>query len=225
MMQNKKHWITQDLKSGLIVFSLPILYVLILRIFNIPPLYLIVIFLILIIGLRLKSTKKKRSIITSLAYLILSGIFIRTFIQEARLVSSDSTISSFLRTNDRVNVDKLIYKFENPKRGDIILFLDKYDGIEYPAISRIIGMPSETIEVKNGTNYINGKILEGYNRSLGVAYQKSPPKEIPNGKYFVQGDVPEFTNEFNEREFVSKDKIIGKVVNRFWPISRIGNIQ
>lgn len=224
IMQNKYNWIIQDLKSGWIAFLLPIFYVLTLSTLNIPPFYLIILFLILIIGYRLRLTRKKRSILTSLGYFILSGIFIRIFIQEVRFVVSDTTMAYTLQINDRVNVDKLIYKFKNPQRGDVIVFMDKHNNIEYAAISRIIGMPNESVEVKNGKIYINGKILENYGRSLSIGYQSSL-KIVPNGKYFVQGDTPESINIISKRELVSKDKIIGKVINRFWPIARIGNIK
>lgn len=226
-MSIKNDWMTRAAKSGLLTFLLPIFYVLILNVINVPPFYLIVLFLIAIIYFRFKLTKKKRTILTSLGYFILSGIFIRTVIQEFRYIASDSTIRPTLQTNDRVIIDKLKYQFQNPQHGDIILFTYKDQNTKYDAIIRVIGLPYEIVEVRKGNVYVNGSIFqENYIKNSDSGFDLSPVK-VPRGNFLVLGDNRNNSqdNSFKSFGFVTKNQIIGKVKSRFWPIERISLIK
>lgn len=229
-MSSKNDWMTRAAKSGFLTFLLPIFYVFTLNIFNVQPLFIFVLFLIAIIIFRLKFTRKKRTIFTSLGYFILSGIFIRTVIQEFRYIAgdtSDSSIRPTLQVNDKVMIDKLKYQFQNPQRGDIILFTYKDQNTKYDAIIRVIGLPHETVEVRKGNVYVNGNIFQENYITNSDGGSDLSPVTVPRGKFLVLGDNRNNSsdNSFRSFIFVTKNQIIGKVKNRFWPIERISLIR
>jgi signal peptidase I len=133
------------------------------------------------------------------------------------------------RFSDRVLANRFIYHFRKPHRGDIIVFktppLAKQKcGAGGTFVKRLIGLPSETWEEKNGTIYIDGKkLIEPYiksgRRDTGTSY---PPRKIPDGMYFMMGDNR--TQSCDSREWgpVPRDNLIGEVFAVYWPPNRIG---
>jgi len=87
---------------------------------------------------------------------------------------------------DRIIASRIHYYFSEPKRGDIVVF--RYpDNEEVLYVKRIIGLPNETVEIKDGNVYINGKLLEEpYIKEK--AYGDFGPYEVPEGCYFMLGD-------------------------------------
>jgi signal peptidase I len=218
-----------SLLSGLLILLLSIVYVVIANIMNIPPNYLYILFLIFLIALRFKSTGKKLTILTSFGYLFLSSIFIRTFVQRAVYMTSGGMLPA-LQINDRFFVDTLQYKFQSIKRGDVIAFnptqeLEKQN-FHTAFISRVIGLPNETIEVRGGGVYINKNLLqEPYQDRDNAPKYEYGPVTLPQGQYFVLGDNRNNRNGSHHWGFVPKDKVIGRARSRFWPVDRRGLIE
>ena len=124
-----------------------------------------------------------------------------------------------MEINDRLIVNKVIYRLVEPSRGDIILFQSPYkDDKEF--VKRLVGLPGETIEVKQGIIYINGEqlILAGVNVRRDYSY--FGPRTIPEGHYFVMGDNRANSADSRVWGFVSHDDLIGKATFTFWPINR-----
>jgi signal peptidase I len=129
-----------------------------------------------------------------------------------------------LMPQDRVLVNKFIYKFTQPKRGDIVVFIPPGDsGKDY--IKRVIGLPGETIEVKGGNVFINGKLLEEPYRISAPDRSNYGPLKIPKDHIFVMGDNR--PNSADSRYFgpLPINRVIGKAFLIYWPPWRIRLIR
>ena len=123
---------------------------------------------------------------------------------------------------DWIIVNKASYFFSDPNRGDIIVFNppEKVHS-DYPFIKRVIGLPGETIEIKDGKTFINGIPLE-------EEYIKEVPKYtmekkfIPMREYFVLGDNRNNANDSHSWGTVPRDYMIGKAIITYWPIDEWG---
>ncbi len=117
-------------------------------------------------------------------------------------------------------VNKLAFKFHAPQTGDIIVFQPPIYSTK-PFIKRIIGLPGESVEIKNGKVYIHktdGSIItleEPYIKELFSTNYKSPI--IPENEYFVMGDNRNNSSDSRSGWLVSRDKIIGKAWISIWP--------
>ena len=121
-------------------------------------------------------------IVLILSWLIVTFVGVRT-------VVDGQSMEPTLQDGNNLIVDKLSYRFRDPKRYEIIVFPYKYEENTY-YIKRIIGLPGETVQVKNGEVYIDGEILgEDYGaeamEDAGIA---SDPIELGTDEYFVLGD-------------------------------------
>ncbi|WP_228061212.1 signal peptidase I [[Phormidium] sp. LEGE 05292] len=173
--------------------------------------------------------------------ILLSGILaigIRTVVAEARYIPSGSMLET-LQINDRLIVDKLSYNFSNPQRGDIVVFnptqaLEKQN-FHDAFIKRVIGLPGEKVELKNGKVYINGKVLQekytnGQPTSTDVCPMGEPPflakpVVVPPNSYLVLGDNRRNSYDGRCWGLVPRDRIIGKASVRFWPLNHVGAID
>ena len=126
-----------------------------------------------------------------------------------------ASMENTIMVGDKVATYRLSYLFSDPKRGDIIVFVAP-DSPEEDYIKRVIGLPGETLEVKDGAVYINGE-------PLAEDYLKEPmegtfgPIEIPEGSYFMMGDNRNISLDarFWTNKFVTKDKIRGKALFKY----------
>jgi len=130
-------------------------------------------------------------------------------------------------TNDRLLINKLAYDTKAPKRGDIALFDDQQGG-EKTLIKRVVGIPGDELELRNGKLSVNGEPLqEPYvkNDPCKPGYPKTcsfGPVTVPEDHYFMMGDNR--TRSTDSRFFgpVPEDDIIGEALVRFWPPGRAG---
>jgi signal peptidase I len=133
------------------------------------------------------------------------------------------------RFSDRVLANRFIYHFRKPHRGDIIVFktpalAKQRCGAGGTFVKRLIALPGETWQEKNGFIYIDGKkLIETYvksgRRDTGTSY---PARKIPPGMYFMMGDNR--TQSCDSREWgpVPRKNLIGEVFAVYWPPNRIG---
>ncbi len=152
---------------------------------------------------------------------------IRTFVAEARYIPSGS-MEPTLQINDHLIVDKISYDFSSPKRGDIVVFNPtktlEAENYHDAFIKRVIGLPGETVEVKNGRVYINGSPLKENYIEAKPDYQWGP-QTVPANSYLVLGDNRNDSYDSHYWGFVPRDKIIGRAIIRFWPMNRIGEFN
>lgn len=156
------------------------------------------------------------------------AIGIRQFVAEARYIPSGSMLPT-LQINDRLIVDKLSYHFNNPQRGDIVVFsptatLEKQN-FHDAFIKRVIGLPGDKIEVKGGRVYVNDQPLrEDYIGKEEQPQYQWGPTVVPPNSYLVLGDNRNNSYDSHYWGFVPREKIIGRAVVRFWPPDRVGEI-
>ncbi len=120
-----------------------------------------------------------------------------------------------IQVGDRVLTYRLSYIFKDPERGDIAVF-PYPDGEEEDYIKRIIGLPGDTVEGKNGYVYINGEPLEEtYVKE--ILDQDFGPYTVPEDHYFMMGDNrnESLDSRYWENKFVEKDKIKGKALFKY----------
>lgn len=172
----------------------------------------------------------KREIISTTLYLFcvvaLTFLFIQ-FVGQRTHVNGDS-MNVTLQDGDNLIVDKLSYRFKDPERFDIIVFPYQYQEKTY-YIKRIIGMPGETVQIKDGMVYIDGEMLqESYGKEVmeyaGVA---SEPVELGSDEYFVLGDNRNNSSDSRDPSVgnVNRDQIIGKAFIRIWPLNQFGILK
>lgn len=153
-----------------------------------------------------------------------------TFIGQRTQVSGGS-MEPTLSHGDNLIVDKLSYRFSEPQRFDIIVFPFQYEEDTY-YIKRIIGMPGETVQIKeDGMIYINDqKLEESYGRevispqTIGIA---ADPIVLGEDEYFVLGDNRNASSD-SRMDIVGniqRENIIGKAWVRIWPFQKLGVLK
>ena len=186
------------------------------------------------------------AVIVPLFVSIPSALFVRNIVAEARWITSTGMEPTLNGSQnqweaDNVVVDKLSYKFSEPKRGDIIMFsptqaLQKEEYTD-SFVKRIIGLPEEKIELRDGKVYINDKALsedsylnQDHPTLVDVCVADSQfvfisqPIKIPEESYFVLGDDRNSSYDSRCWGLVPKKNIIGKVSKIFFPPSRIKSL-
>lgn len=152
---------------------------------------------------------------------------IRSFVADARFVASGS-MQPTLEVRDRVMVDKLSYHFQNPKRGDIVVFSPtetlKQQNFRETLIKRVIGLPGDKVEVKTGQVYINDQPLRENYVAEAAQYQWGPVV-VPANSYLVLGDNRNDSYDGHYWGFVPRSYIIGKAFVRYWPFSRVAELD
>lgn len=120
--------------------------------------------------------------------------------------------------------------FGKPNRGDVIVFIYPGDRSK-DFIKRLIGLPGDTVEIKDGRILINGKevtdprIANVYYYNRGDYGQEGVPITVPQGHYFVLGDNSASSHDSRYWGFVDQNDVLGKAEFIFWPLNRIRIIQ
>lgn len=135
-----------------------------------------------------------------------------------------------LEIGDRILVYRNAYKTATPQRGDIMVF-------EFPEdpsrtfIKRVVGLPNEQLEVKDGKILINGSVVENpkiagrYYHNKGQYAQPGIPVTVPADSYFVMGDNGALSRDSRYWGFVPAEKVLGKAFKIYYPFDRSGRIE
>jgi signal peptidase I len=176
------------------------------------------------------------------------AVLIKTFLFQPFYIPSESMLPT-IQVNDRVMVSKLSYRFGDPQRGDIVVFLSPFsitDGEEsipetvvrtvFEAlgiraastedfIKRVVAVGGDTVAIDGGKVVVNGEAIDEPYLPDGVEMADRPPEEVPEGYVFVMGDNR--NQSYDSRRFgpVALDDLVGKAVFRIWPLARVGPID
>ena len=155
------------------------------------------------------------------------ALLIKAFLLQAFYIPSESMVPT-LETNDRVLVNKLSYKLHDVNRGDIIVFEAPEDEDQdvKDLVKRVIGLPGDQVEFREGSVYVNGAPLEeSYlapgtvsSQSCGVAASVS----VPPNSYWVMGDNRGASKDSRCFGAIPEGDIVGRVFFKMWPLSDIG---
>lgn len=161
-------------------------------------------------------------IIIGLTYLIITYVGQRTRV-------SGSSMETTLSDGDNLIVDKLSYRFQEPKRFDIVVFPYKYEENTY-YIKRIIGLPGDIVQVKDGYTYINGELLESdiYGAEVMIeAGTASEPITLGEDEYFVLGDNRNHSLDSRDPSvgILKREDLIGRAWVRIYPFDKMGVIR
>lgn len=130
-----------------------------------------------------------------------------------------------LNINDRILVNKVVYHFRSPQRMDILVFREVApEGTpKRDLIKRLVGLPGETFEVKQGIIYINDAPIEE-KHAMNQDYANFGPVKIPSDGYFMMGDNRPASADSRYWGFLPRKNVIGQAFLRLWPLSVFGLI-
>ena len=151
---------------------------------------------------------------------------VKIFILDSRIVPTTSMYPTVF-ANDRVLVNKFIYRFSDVERQDIIVFTPN-DSIaeKKDLLKRVIGLPGDRVKIENGQVYINGAVLDE------SAYDQDIPRytfgevTVPEGCLFVMGDNRNHSTDSRDIQLgpIDTDYILGRAVLALWPSERFGAV-
>lgn len=153
------------------------------------------------------------------------ALVLNTFIIANSRVPSGS-METTIMTGDRVIGSRLSYRFSDPERGDIAIFHFPDDESDY-YVKRIIGLPGDVIDIKDGYVYLNGSetpLDEPYIREAMIP--EAPMHfEVPENCYFMMGDNRNSSADARSwrNTYVKRNKIVAKVLFRYYP--KIGKVE
>jgi signal peptidase I len=164
------------------------------------------------------------------------ALVIKTFLFQAFYIPSES-MRPTLNVGDRVLVNKMSYRVHDVNRGDIVVFetpprAEDANGKIKDLVKRVVALPGETLETREGVVYINGRELEEPYLTDGVktcAPNSNPgtcanmePFTVPSDDVFVMGDNRAASKDSRSFGAITEDSIVGRVFVRIWPVTDLG---
>lgn len=163
-------------------------------------------------------------VVETIAISLVILVIIVAFVARPHRVDGPSMQPTLLH-NDVILTDEISYKFNAINRGDIVIFHAPHDPENRDFIKRVIGLPKETITLRDGVVYINNQLFnEPYLSSQttsGSAFLKNDSTVTLNqDEYFVMGDNRNVSSDSRSWGAVPKKNIVGKALLVYWPITR-----
>lgn len=166
--------------------------------------------------------------IKDIAVALLIGVLILQFVKPT--IVKEHSMEPTLEENDYIFLSKQAYRFGEPSHGDIIVFhtnLVQANGDEKLLIKRVIGLPGDTVEIKDGNVIRNGETLDESYTLEGYTASQMDEVTIPENSLFVMGDNRQ--NSIDSREdalgYIGIDRVLGKAVFRLYPFNDIGLLR
>lgn len=152
---------------------------------------------------------------------------IRYFIFQPFFVRGQSMEPNF-HNGDYLIIDEISYRFDDPKRGDVVVFKYPKDPSQR-YIKRIIGLPGETIEIENGQIMIikqgETQVLDESTYLSGVQTSGEVETKLDENEYFVLGDNRAASSDSRRWGILPEENIVGKVFLRAWPVSAFAKVE
>lgn len=171
--------------------------------------------------------KSSRDSIWELVRFVLIAIIIvlpiRTLVAQPFIVSGSSMFPTF-QNNQYLIVDQISYRFEDPKRGDVVIFRYPLDTSKF-FIKRIIGLPNEKVIIEDGV--VSIETANGKKETLDEPYLQNISKdsmsiELKDGEYFVMGDNRTASSDSRIWGTLPRKNIVGRALVRLLPVDSMG---
>ncbi len=160
-----------------------------------------------------------RDLVIALSLAIVIIIF---FYQPVKVEGTSMT--PLISDQERIFINKFVYRFEPIERGDVVVFWYPLDRSK-SFIKRVVGLPGDTVEIREGQVYLNGQLLqEPYIPPESDDFGTYSPTRVPKGEYFVMGDHRTSSNDSRIFGPVPRRFIYGKAVFAYWPVDHFGSI-
>lgn len=148
------------------------------------------------------------------------------FVAQFHKVSGNSMFPTY-HNGDFLVTEKISYKFNEPRRGDVVVLKNPRDESQ-DFIKRIIALPGDTVKIENNSVYVNGQLLNEYYlppntpTHAGLFISESSTIKAGQNQYFVFGDNRDHSSDSREWGPVTKEEIIGRAFFRYFPLQTIG---
>ena len=135
-----------------------------------------------------------------------------------------TSMAPLLSDQERIFINKFVYRFEPIDRGDVVVFWYPLDRSK-SFIKRVIALPGDTVEIRSGHLYLNGQeVREPYVPKSYLDENSYAPRRMEADEYFVMGDHRDSSNDSRMFGPVSRDYIYGKAVFAYWPADHFGSL-
>jgi signal peptidase I len=136
-----------------------------------------------------------------------------------------TSMAPLLSDQERIFINKFVYRFEDIHRGDVVVFWYPLDRSK-SFIKRVIGLPGETVDIRHGLLYVNGQLIpEPYVPSQYTDITDFGPVKVPKDSYFVMGDHRISSNDSRVFGPVASQFIYGRAVFAYWPVDHFGSLS
>ncbi len=163
-------------------------------------------------------------ILETLETVILAGLFYLVIsLATARVVVDGPSMRPTLISGEWIVVNRLTYKFGSPRRGDVVVFLPPTNAQTDDLIKRVIGLPGETVEIRNGSVWIDGKVLE----ESYAAGTTAPDNHWQLGadQLFVMGDNRQLSLDSRSFGPIPVREVVGRAWIIYWPPAEWGPLE
>jgi len=136
-----------------------------------------------------------------------------------------TSMAPLLSDQERIFINKFVYRFEPIERGDVVVFWYPLDRSK-SFIKRVLALPGETIEIRRGAVYVNGQMVpEPYVPPQYADVTDFGPVRVPQGSFFVMGDHRISSNDSRVFGPVASQYIYGRAVFAYWPVDHFGSLS
>lgn len=161
-----------------------------------------------------------RDMVISLAV----SAFIIIFLYQPVRVEGTSMLP-MLKDQDRLFINKMVYRVEDIHRGDVVVFLYPRDRSK-SYIKRVIALPGDDLRIDHGEVFVNGKrVIEKYVPARFEDERSQPETVVPPHEYFVMGDHRSISSDSRDFGPVERDLIYGKAAFVYWPMDQAGVVR
>lgn len=166
-------------------------------------------------------TREIGSWVRDIFFAALTAILIVVFVIQPVKVEGTS-MQPHLSDEERIFVNKFVYRFTEIERGDVVVFWYPNDPTK-SFIKRVIGLPGDQVEVRSGSVYVNGeRLYEPYVPTEYFDFYSTESVQVPENCFYVMGDHRNSSNDSRHWGPVPGKFIFGKAMFRYWPMSRMG---